>query len=82
MNEHRTEHFANLVHDFSSNIGRAIQESIEHQLSTFGQTIGSDIGEAIQESIEHQMDVLTESDWFQEKLNKAVENALKARGGK
>lgn len=59
LNEHRTEHFANFGHDFGSNMGKAIQESIEHQI-----------------------DVLTESDWFQEKLNKAVENALKARGGK
>ena len=58
MNEHRTEHFAQLHHNFGSNMGKAIQESIEHQI-----------------------DVLTESDWFQEKLNKAVENALKARGG-
>ena len=58
MNEHRTEYFANLGQDFGSNLGKAIQETIEHQI-----------------------DVLTESDWFQDKLNKAVENALKARGG-
>ena len=58
MNEHRTEHFAKLHQDFGFNMGKAIQETIEHQI-----------------------DVLTESDWFQDKLNKAVENALKARGG-
>ena len=59
MNEHRTEHFANLGHDFGSNMGKAIQESVEHQI-----------------------DVLTESDWFLDKLEEVVENALKARGGK
>ncbi len=53
MNEHRTEHFANLVHDFSSNMGKAIQESIEHQI-----------------------DVLTTSDWFEEKVRDAVNNAF------
>tara|TARA_B100000214_G_C23540038_1_gene433587 strand:- start:64 stop:243 length:180 start_codon:yes stop_codon:yes gene_type:complete len=59
LNEHRTENFANLGHDFGSNMGKAIQESIEHQI-----------------------DVLTESDWFQDKLEEAVKNALKAGGGK
>ena len=32
MNEHRTKNFANLGHDFGSNMGKAIQESIEHQI--------------------------------------------------
>mgnify|MGYP003129090108 CR=1 FL=1 len=58
-NEHRTEHFAKLHNDFGSNMGKALQEIIEHQI-----------------------DVLTESDWFLDKLEEVVENALKARGGK
>ena len=33
MNEHRTEHFAKLHNDFGSNMGKAIQESIEHQIN-------------------------------------------------
>ena len=52
MNEHRTKNFANLGHDFGFNMGKAIQESIEHQI-----------------------DVLTESDWFQDKLEEAVKKA-------
>ena len=32
MNEHRTEHFAKLHNDFGSNMGKAIQESMEHQI--------------------------------------------------
>ena len=32
MNEHRTEHFAKLHQDFGSNMGKPIQETIEHQI--------------------------------------------------
>ncbi len=53
MNEHRTEHFAQLHHNFGSNMGKAIQESIEHQI-----------------------DVLTTSDWFEEKVRDAVDDAF------
>lgn len=76
MNEHRTEHFANLGHDFGSNIGEAIQDSVEHQFANFGQDFGSNLGKAIQESIEHQIDVLTTSDWFEEKVRDAVDDAF------
>ena len=70
MNEHRTEHFAKLHQDFGSNLGKAIQETIEHQIDVLSS------GDWLEEKIRDAADDAFRKFFKEPEFESAVHQAL------
>ena len=75
MNEHRTEHFAKLHQDFGSNMGKPIQETIEHQIDVL--TSGDWLEEKIRDAADDAFWKFLKEPEFESAVHQALNDWLK-----